>query len=274
MDTTKYKRNVMMGSGDNTTYVDSGYLGQGTKYYWWVWAYAADGTYSLWALVSANGRNFTSMPSVGAPTLVSPVSGAQVLGPSVTFQWNALPDAVNYKLLVSTSTDIMDTTKYKRSVMTGSGAITSYIDTGYLGAGTKYYWWVWAYAADGTYSLWAQVSANSRNFTNIPSVGTPTLVSPTNGTSVSGTSVTFQWSTVPDAVNYKLIVSTSSDIADTTKYKRNVMTGSGAITSYPDTGYTGQGTKYYWWVWAYAADNTYSLWTQVSANGRNFTNTA
>ena len=60
----------------------------------------------------------------------------------------------------------MDTTKYKRNVMMGSGAITSYIDNGYLGNGTKHYWWVWTYASDGTLSLWAQVSANGRNFTN------------------------------------------------------------------------------------------------------------
>jgi hypothetical protein len=271
-ETTKYKSNVMTGSGDNTTYVDSGYTGQGTKYYWWVWAYAADGTYSLWAQVSANGRNFTSMPIVGAPTLVSPDNGAQALGTSVTFQWSPLTNAVNYRLLVSTSTNILETNKYKRNVMTGSGDNTTYVDTGYTAQGTKYYWWVWAYAADGTYSLWAQVSVNGRNFTNMPSVGTPTLVSPTNGASISGTSVTFQWSPLTNAVNYRLVVSTSTNIMETTYYKRDVMTGSSDNTTYIDTGYPGNGTKYYWWVWAYAADGTRSLWSWVSANGRNFTN--
>jgi PKD repeat protein/sporulation protein YlmC with PRC-barrel domain len=214
------------------------------------------------------------------PSLVSPAKGTSVSGTSVTFEWGSVPGAVKYKLLVSTSTNILDTTKYKRNVDLvdlGSGLPTSYIDTGYPANGTKYYWWVWAYAADGSSSVWSQVSANGRDFTSMPSVGTPTLVSPTIGALVSGTSVTFQWGSVPGAVKYKLVVSTSTNILDTTKYKRNVDLvdlGSGLPTTYVDTGYPANGTKYYWWVWAYAADGTVSLWSQVSANGRWFTNTA
>jgi hypothetical protein len=160
----------------------------------------------------------------------------------------------------------------------GSGLPTTYIDTGYPANGTKYYWWVWAYAADGSSSAWAQVSANGRNFTNIAGtsyIAAPGLVSPANGASVSGTSVSFEWGSVVGAVKYKLLVSTSTNIMDTTKYKRNVDlvdVGSGLPTTYIDTGYPANGTKYYWWVWAYAADGSYSAWTQVSANGRNFTN--
>ena len=41
---------------------NQGSFGDGTKYYWWVWAYHADGTQSLWSEVSANGRWFTSVP--------------------------------------------------------------------------------------------------------------------------------------------------------------------------------------------------------------------
>jgi hypothetical protein len=92
---------------------------------------------------------------------------------------------VDYKLLVSTSTNILDTTKYKRNIDLVGENTTTYVDTGYPANGTKYYWWVWAYAADGTYSTWAQVSANGRNFTNMPSVGAPALVSPANGASVA-----------------------------------------------------------------------------------------
>jgi hypothetical protein len=110
------------------------------------------------------------MPSVGTATLILPDNAGQVVGASVTFQWSAVPGAVKYKLLVSTSTNILDATKYKRNidlVDLGSGLPTSYIDMGYSGQGTKYYWWVWAYALDGTSSLWSQVSANGRNFTNV-----------------------------------------------------------------------------------------------------------
>ena len=70
---------------------------------------------------------------------------------------------MDYKLLVSTSTNIMDTTKYKCNVNVGSGDITTYVDTG-CPAGYKYYWWVWAYNSDGSYSLWSEISANSHWF--------------------------------------------------------------------------------------------------------------
>ena len=72
-----------------------------------------------WSEVSINGRSFTSMPSIGTPTLVSPANGATVSGASVSFEWSAVADAVNYRLLVSTSTNILDTTKYKRNYVYG-----------------------------------------------------------------------------------------------------------------------------------------------------------
>jgi hypothetical protein len=116
-----------------------------------------------------------------APTLVSPANGATVIGTSVTFEWGSVTGAVKYKLLVSTSTNILDTTKYKRNidlVDVGIGLPTTYIDTGYPANGTKYYWWVWAYAADGTSSLWAEVSANGRWFSNTSGNATITITPP------------------------------------------------------------------------------------------------
>ena len=86
--------------------------------------------------------------------------------------------------------------------------------------------------------------------------------------------MSFEWSAVADAVSYRLMVSTSTNVVDTTKYKANTYTASGAITSYDDTGYPANGTKYYWWVWAYHADGSQSLWSEVSANGRSFTSVA
>jgi len=179
---------------------------------------------------------------------------------------------------VSRSTNILDTTKYKCNVDLDGEATTTYIDTGYPANGTRYYWWVWAYNAGGGSSLWSEVSANGRNFTNTAAyIAAPTLSLPSNGASVSGTTVQFEWGSVTGAVKYKLLVSTSTNILDTTKYKCNVDlvdVGSGVPTTYTDTGYLANGTKYYWWVWAYSADGTASLWSAVSANGRWFTNTA
>ncbi|MBN2099222.1 MAG: right-handed parallel beta-helix repeat-containing protein, partial [Dehalococcoidia bacterium] len=156
------------------------------------------------------GFTVTFSGTIGTPSLVSPDNGAEVSGTSVSFEWSAVPGAVNYKLLVSTSTSIFDTSKYKCNMLVGN--VTTYLDTGYPGTGTKYYWWVWAYDAGGNSSPWAQVSANRRDFTSVPSLGAPALISPANAAEVPGTSVSFEWSSVTGAVDYKLLVSTSTNI--------------------------------------------------------------
>jgi len=88
---------------------------------------------------------------------------------------------VKYKLLVSTSTNILDTTKYKRKIDLVGETTTTYVDTGYPANGTKYDWWVWPMLLMAVSSPWAQVSANGRNFTNGSrdlSIAAPNLVSP------------------------------------------------------------------------------------------------
>jgi hypothetical protein len=251
--------------GDVTTYIDTGYPRNGTKYYWWIIAYAADGSYSPIEEVQANVRWFTSEPSIGAPTLISPIGGAQVLGTSTTFQWTALAGAVDYRLVVSTSIDIMKS-PYKFNAQVGN--VTTYTDTGYAADGRSYFWWVFAYATDGSYSLLSAVKVNGQYFKSMPVITAPTLVSPINGAPVIGTSVTFQWNAVAGAVDYRLTVSTSYDIMKSDKYKFNQQVGN--VTTYTDTGYAADGRSYFWWVFAYASDGTYSLFSQVIANGQWF----
>ncbi|MBN2099256.1 MAG: hypothetical protein JW753_06630, partial [Dehalococcoidia bacterium] len=217
---------------------------------------------------SQGGR--VSAATLPAPALVSPANGEAVTGGSVSFVWEAVEGAVDYKLVVSTSTKILDTTKYKCNVNTGGGDVTSYVDAGYLGNGMKYYWWVWAYAADGSYSDWSEVSANGRWFTNPPiQIGAPALISPGLGEAVSGGSIAFQWNAVEGAVDYLLVVSKSTRPLDTKTQKSAIRVGN--VTGYTDTGYPANGTKYYWWVWAYNPSGVQSAWSEVSANGRWFT---
>lgn len=68
-------------------------------------------------------------------------------------------------------------------------------------------------------------------------------------------------------------MSTASDPSNVAARKIALDTGSTA-TSYTDTGYAGTWTKYYWRVWAYAADGAKSVYSELLANGFNFTNTA
>ncbi len=118
---------------------------------------------------------------LAAPTLVSPANGVSVSGTSITYQWNPVPGAASYYLIVSTSSNpgLIAPRKFYGNV----GNVTSYTDGGYASSGTTYYWWVWAVAADGTtYSPYADVLANGRSFTNQPPLlAAPTLVSPANG---------------------------------------------------------------------------------------------
>jgi len=48
---------------------------------------------------------------------------------------------VDYRLIVSTGYQILETAKYKINVTVGSGDITGYEDTGYPAVGGAYYWW-------------------------------------------------------------------------------------------------------------------------------------
>jgi serine-aspartate repeat-containing protein C/D/E len=100
-----------------------------------------------------------------APTLLSPANGESVAGTTVRFEWSAVSGAVDYLLLASTGSNPFDASKRKLSLRVGN--VTNYVDTGYLGNGTKYYWWVSAYYADGAHSEWSEVIANGRSFFSV-----------------------------------------------------------------------------------------------------------
>jgi hypothetical protein len=100
-----------------------------------------------------------------APALLSPAGRSAVVGSSVTFEWGSVPGAVDYMLIVSTSPKMSDEASHKLSERAGN--TTAYTDAGYEGNGTKYYWWVVAYAADGRSSLLVHVEANGRWFRSV-----------------------------------------------------------------------------------------------------------
>jgi hypothetical protein len=268
-------RKTVVDVGTATSYVDTGYAANGTKYYWWVFAFNAEGNLSAWSEVKAERRWFRVTPVyISAPALLAPAKGEGVVGSEVAFEWEGVEGAVKYKLLVTTSTKILDTTKHKCNVDlidVGGGLPTTYVDTGYPANGTKYYWWVWAYNAEGGLSTWSEVKANGRDFINSPSISAPALLAPAKGGAVAGSEVAFEWEAVEGAVNYRLVVSTSTDLLKQTA--RKTIVDVGTATSYVDTGYAANGTKYYWWVWAYNAEGSLSAWSDVSANGRWFANT-
>ncbi|RLC94527.1 MAG: hypothetical protein DRI39_02540, partial [Chloroflexi bacterium] len=156
-------RKTVVDVGDVTSYEDTGYPWNGTEYYWWVFAQAPDGSWSPYSDVDTNGRSFTTL-SVGAPTLLSPGDGAAVAGDSVAYEWTAIAGATNYRLIVSTDPRLW----YEpgRKAVIDVGDVTTHVDTGYPGDGTRYYWWVFAQASDGTWSSYSDVDANGHSLVN------------------------------------------------------------------------------------------------------------
>ncbi len=258
-------RKICCGVGDVTQYIDTGYPGNGTAYYWRVWA-GNDAGWSSAGEASANSRSFsngTSIPS--APTLTSPGDGATVSGSSVTYQWGASAGADKYWIEVNTDPAWGAGT---RKICCGVGDVTQYIDTGYPDDGTAYYWRVWAGNAAGWCSA-GEASANSRSFTNgIALPPAPVLTSPDDGGTVSGSSVTYQWNASAGADKYWIEVNTDPAWGAGT---RKICIGVGDVTQYIDSGYPDDGTAYYWRVWA-GNDAGWCFAGEASANSRSFTN--
>jgi alpha-tubulin suppressor-like RCC1 family protein len=235
--------------GNVTSDTESGFPNDGTAYKWVV----AAGNGAGWGNASTV-RSFTSgiiiVPT--APALTSPADGATVSGASVTFQWSASRGATNYWLAIVKSSD--------NSVIVNKAVsnVTSDTETGFPNDGTAYKWVV----AAGNSAGWSGASA-ARTFTNgtvtIPSA--PSLTSPADGATVSGTSVTFQWAASSGATNYWLAVVKASDNSVI------VNKAVGNVTSSLETGFTNNGTQYRWVV---AAGNN-AGWGSASAV-RSFTN--
>ncbi len=180
----------------------------------------------------------TAAAPSGGPALIAPADGSSVSGTSVTYQWSPFPGATRYWIRINNMST--GTVKFKGDI----GNVTSYMDTGYSNDGTVYQWRIWPGDAAG----WGPVS-DVWSFTNTGATAPPvtaatTLIQPGNSDIVSGSSVDFQWSAVPNANKYWLRVTRVSD--GTVKFKADL----GNVTGYTDTGYPNDGTQYQWKVWA------------------------
>jgi hypothetical protein len=185
------------------------------------------------------------------PTLVSPGDGATVSGNSINFQWSVSSGATNYWLAVLKSSD--NSVVINKAV----GNVTTAVETGFPNDGTAYKWVV----AAGNSAGWSG-SSTVRMFINgtLTPPSPPNLISPADGVTMSGSSVTFQWSVSSGATNYWLAVFRASDGSVI------VNKALGNVTSDMETGFPNNGTKY---VWTVAAGNT-AGWS--AASWKHFTN--
>jgi alpha-tubulin suppressor-like RCC1 family protein len=236
-------------AGNVTSDIETGFPNDGTQYRWVV----AAGNSFGWSNISAI-RTFTNGYAIrpSAPSLISPATGAMVIGTSVTFQWSASSRATNYWLVVKAADNSVIINK-------AVGNVTSDTETGFPNNGSAYVWIV----AAGNSAGWSSPSASSAftNGTAITMPPAPSLTSPVDGASVSGTSVTFQWSASNGATNYWLAVVKASDNSVI------VNKAVGNVTSDTEAGFLNNGTQYRWVV---AAGNN-SGWGSAST-ARTFTN--
>ncbi|HEY0158457.1 MAG TPA: hypothetical protein VGF28_14335, partial [Thermoanaerobaculia bacterium] len=166
----------------------------------------ANNTSSVTTVVTAAPPNCSTV----APSLVSPADNATT-GSPVDFQWNAVPNALDYELwLVSGGTPQLAGT-------TGATSLARPLPSG------TFSWFVVArFPGDCTPTVSAQ-----RTFTieqaSCTSTGAPQLVSPALGSTVGG-HVTLGWTPVPLAIGYRVWIEANGTAA------QDLGTTNGAIT--------------------------------------------
>jgi RHS repeat-associated protein len=179
-----------------------------------------------------------------APTLLSPNGSAS---PTPTFQWTAVPGATSYLLLVDRRLDD-DTTvgvisSYVSAASVCSGTTCSYVPGTILSAGSSYTWQVGPMSAGG-----AGVYSAVWGFT-VPRLPAPTLLSPSGSASPQPT---FQWTAVPGAASYLLLVDRRVDDHTTvgviSSYVSAASVCSGTTCSYAPGTLLWIGSSYTWQV--------------------------
>jgi hypothetical protein len=136
-----------------------------------------------------------------APSLYSPSNGSSTCDNTPTFDWGSVSGAQSYSIQVDNDSDFsspeIDAITYN----------TYYIPTTSLSTGT-YYWRVRGSNDCGT-SGWS----SAWNFTIIETPSSPSLSSPSNGSSTYDTTPYFDWSSVSGATSYCIQVDNDSSFS-------------------------------------------------------------
>ncbi|MBI3005411.1 MAG: fibronectin type III domain-containing protein [Ignavibacteriales bacterium] len=171
-----------------------------TRYYFTVTGFNSAGT--------TTGSLLTFVTQFGSivPTLALPQNNSINQAITLTLTWNALPNAISYRLQVSNDPAFSSFVVDDSTVADTSGQV------GPLQNETTYYWRVNAKNSSST-SGWSQ----TWNFTTVPAVpAPPTLVSPVDGALDVSTNPALSWNTVTGADSYRIQLSTDSLFSSTT----------------------------------------------------------
>ncbi|MCW2798983.1 MAG: hypothetical protein JWQ70_455 [Aeromicrobium sp.] len=204
----------------------------GTKGY--AWLSASGGLRDRVAAALSGAGTPTDPPPATVPGGLASTASTPT---SLTFSWNAVTDAPEYRIQLSTSSSMSNATYYRFTDPTGT--ITG------LKANTKYYAKVRTIETDGT---------NISDYSSAVNATTPVASSKTDtpkgltNTAKTPSSLSFSWNAVTDAPMYRVQLSTSSSMSNATYYRFTDPTG--AITGLKAN------TKYYAKVRTIETDGT------------------
>ena len=177
----------------SSSYTPSSALSDDT-YYWRVRASNSCGSGS-W---SASWSVTTTCPVPTTPSLSSPSNGSTTCDTTPYFDWSSVSGATSYHIQVDNnsnfSSPVIDTTTSNSNYTPGSA----------LSPGT-YYWRVRASNSCGDGSR-----SSSRNFTILSTPSTPSLSSPSNGSTTDDRTPFFDWGSVSGATSYRIQVDNNS----------------------------------------------------------------
>jgi hypothetical protein len=172
----------------------------------------------------------------------SPFNNEKLTSSKVSFVWDAIPDAVIYKIQLSTLPDFSVPLLNIKTIEP-----TYFFDT-YLQYNKTYYWRIRPFYAESK-GDWLPIW----QFNSMDPLSKPVLTSPLHKSILQTSDVTLQWETVENATGYKILI--AKDSLFTIKYAKLKTTDLSALfSSLPDG-------KYYWRVRALDQYGAKSPWS-------------
>jgi len=179
-----------------------------------------------------------------AVQLLAPANNERCQDTSVQFIWSPVSGAISYSLTVSYYSDLSN------PILDSSGITTTQVNVHLPGFNVQYYWKVTAIL---NLSPLQTDESPIWNFTTKPSA--PQALAPSSNSSCNPLKVTFRWSSVNNAMNYRLQISNTNLFL--TILKDTIVTSTEALVTVPN-----YNTKYYWRL---SATTNYNCTTYYSA---------
>ncbi|MFW9866889.1 MAG: hypothetical protein ACFFEN_12410 [Candidatus Thorarchaeota archaeon] len=138
--------------------------------------------------------------NIRAPLLFSPLNATITNNATPTFRWESISGTLNYRFQLDTESSFDSPDLVNITV-----ASTDYTPLTSLSDGT----WYWRTAAIGSGGSLGTFSVSRTYIVDTLPPGSPTLLFPVDGSSISNDKPQFEWVDIIDAVNYTLYIDTS-----------------------------------------------------------------